>query len=778
MHSIRQSFSVSFIIGLPILLFLAGVARAEPAVGWELDLANPSIKDSFTEMCFIDKKSGAKMQERYSVEVADGVLKITGDYETEGDCVRVLIRLPDGVDLLRYPVFEVEWRKDCPGGRLFIGAIRQTLEGKETSAYYYVNTEKIGEWSTGTDQYVMDASFPTRGTPAKLTTIYFQALAGKDTGRHTLEIKSFKVRGFTKEEAAADAERIKVLRNCKPATVPEPWATERFPFGVAGYCRGPEGYESWFDNDVRCHSLISEFHHSQGKDLRGWDDVAPVEEYIEARRRELAVAKPRGLYLEPILPLAGVMKRKGVAGLPWLKEYTRALARAFHDEPYITGWVIADEPSEDYLWGVAVAADALFRADPTKLPIMNHFGIDRMLRFEPYMGVVKTDPYPIKPGKRDPWSIGKWCREMDRKSDRPQRIFLQCFGNADWWRPDKGEPTWLYPTRAELRLMAYLALANGVKGITWYKYSTPHNKYMAIFDTIGNPLPLDDPLIQDISAIGEKLIEIGPMLMTTKLLAGDAARVIGNAGGQRGLSVGVRQAPDESTYLVVVNESVETKQGGWVTLSKDLVAENRCVYDLYCLSKVAPAGAASFEVAPLKPGDGRIYLAATTEQFAQIQTTMLRNRGLEILRVSNLDRLVAARWGVDVSAIDAQFARAREAARRGDVSEAEKARDMVAALIAGDTDFARCRLAMLETRELLGRAYFTVHRGLHTAWPGCDGLMSPTLSLLSRFSPLAERYFLGDRKGLLQAIEALRDEGNQILSKARASRGHGERRKE
>ena len=56
------------------------------------------------------------------------------------------------------------------------------------------------------------------------------------------------------------------------------------------------------------------------------------------------------------------------------------LADAFHDESYITGWVIADEVSEDYLWGIAVAADALRRADPTKLPIMNHFGIDRMLQ--------------------------------------------------------------------------------------------------------------------------------------------------------------------------------------------------------------------------------------------------------------------------------------------------------------------------------------------------------------------------------------------------------------
>jgi len=600
--------------------------------------------------------------------------------------------------------------------------------------------------------------------------VYFQAYAGKDTGKHMLEIRSFKVRGFTKEEAAADAVRMEALRKFKLAPVPEPWASKLFAFGVAGYCRGPEGYESWYDNAVRCHSIISEFHHSQGKDLRGWKRVAPVEEYIEARRKELAAAKPRGLYLEPILPLAGVMKTKGVAGLPWLQEYTKALADAFHDEPYIAGWVIADEVSEDYLWGIAVAADALSRADPTKLPIMNHFLIGRMLRFEPYMSVVKTDPYPIKPGKRDPWSIGKWCREMDQKSNRHQRIFLQCFGNADWWRPDKGAPTWLYPTRAELRLMTYLALANGAKGITWYKYSTSHNAYHGIFDVIGNPLPLDDPLIQDISAIGEKLAEIGPMLLTTKLLPEDAAKAIGSAGGQRELSVGVRQTSDGGAFIVVVNENIRTEQGGDIELSGDLIADNRCVYDLYGLSQVASAGADHFEVAPLAPGDGRVYLSGTEARFAEVRKTMLRNRALEVLRVANLDRLVAERWGEDVSAIDAQFAKAREAARRGDPGEAEKARDMVTALLQRDTEFARCRRIMLGTRTLLGRGYFSVHHGLHVAWPGCEDLLSPTLSLYKRFSPLAERYFLGDREGLLQDFEALRDEGEKMLDKARESR--------
>ena len=62
--------------------------------------------------------------------------------------------------------------------------------------------------------------------------------------------------------------------------------------------------------------------------------------------------------------------------------------------------------------------------------------------------------------------------------------------------------------------MTYLALANGV---TYFLYSTP-NMFPGIFDPISNLLPLDDPLVQDISAVGEKLTKIGPFLLLCTLM--------------------------------------------------------------------------------------------------------------------------------------------------------------------------------------------------------------------------------------------------------------------
>jgi hypothetical protein len=769
---------------VPVLIVLlvcsavgSAPAAGETTVGWELDLSSPKIVDCFAGKLFHDKTARKRVQERYSVEVVDGVLRMTGDYGTDavnmGDYVQIFINFPGGIDLTKFPVVEVEWRTNAPSpeGCLLLSVVSQTMNGEDASSYFYPDAGKTGEWSTLINQYVPDAGFPTRGTPVKITRIAVRAYAdGGATGEYALEIRSFKVRGFTDEEAAEREPSLSVYRDFNRAGVPEPWASKVFMFGLRGYCRGPEGYESWYDNLVRSHCNMSADQISQGGDWRGWEKLPHVDEYIEARRKELAVARPRGLYIQPVLPFAGEMNNRGPDGLAWAESYARKLADAFKDEPYLASWYLADEISSDRLWGFVAAKSALDRADPSKLSTMSHFGVSRILRFEPYMSVIMTSSYPITVAKRDPWSIGARCREMDERSDRPHWIFLPAFGHSDWWQPSSSKPLqYLYPTRAELRLMTHLAIANGIKGITYYLYSTP-NLWPGIFDVIGNPLPLDDPLIQDISAVGEKLAEIGPMLLTTKLLPTGVAQASGDAEDERGLTVGVRQAPDGGAFLIVLNESVEKEQGGRVSLSGQLAGRGRFIYDLYALRKTNPARPFGFKVTDLVPGDGRIYFVGTPQQFDDMRSAMLRNRALEILRVANLDRLVAERWNVDVSAIDARFEKARRAASHGETDESEKARDMVQALLDGNTNFARCRRVMLETRELLGRAYYTAHRGFDVAWPGCDGLLNPALNLFKRFSPLAERYYRGEKEGLRKLFEALGTEGKDLLVQAREMR--------
>jgi len=192
-----------------------------------------------------------------------------------------------------------------------------------------------------------------------------------------------------------DAAKSAVYKNFKQVPAAARLTEDVFPFGPSGYCRGPEGYESWYDNDVRCHTTVSAFHYGQFPDDRGVSQKVPASEFVGFRKRELEPAKARGLYIMPMLQLPDVMKSAGVAALPWLHDYAQTLAKAFKDEPFLGGWFIADETSDDYLWGIAATEDAMHRADPSKLVMVNHFGVGRILRFEPYLNTVMTDYYPI-----------------------------------------------------------------------------------------------------------------------------------------------------------------------------------------------------------------------------------------------------------------------------------------------------------------------------------------------------------------------------------------------
>jgi len=781
-----QQLNVIYLVMLVFALLAAVGAPAfgedAPAVGWQMDFSDPAILDKITDPYFYDGATMKMLKTSYSLAVKDGALQITGDYGKDGknvnDYVHVSIPIPGGIDLTKYPVFEVVWRSNgpMPAATLLVSVRSETSSGDDASAYYYPQQPaKAGEWVTAVNQYVPDASYPTRGTPVKVNFWELHTYVHNTTGEFTFEIRSFKARALNAQEAAVVAPRMELLRNYKNIPVPEPWATQKFPFGFCASCRGPEGYESWYDNVVRHHGNLNIAQCSLGSDWKGFSAMAPVDEFISARRKELASASPRGLFIQPGVGFVGMMHSKGPDGLPWMREYAAALAKAFKNEPYLAGWFLADECSDDLLWGLAAAKDALDKADPTKLNVMNHFEISRILRFEPYLNVVMTDHYPIVRGNRNPWAIGPWCREMDNRSDRPHWIFIPAFGEADWWQC---APGYQYPTRAETRLVGYLALANGAKGISYFAYSFPNGSlpdFAGVFSTLGHALPLNDPIVQDISRIGEKLAEIGPFLLRAKLLPKDAAAAKGDPVGDKPLSVGVRQLKDGSALLVAVNESVEKPQAGQVQLSEKVVGKSKRVYDLYTLSPV-PMNDNSFAVASLIAGDGRIYFVGTAPQFKAVKKVVLANRANEILREANLDLLVARRWGIDVKAIDQQFAKARAAAVKGDVEPAKTAQKMVSATLKGKSEFAQARALFLETKEVLGRAFYAIHAGRnysaggHIAWPGQEELLGQPVELWNRFGPLQEDYYMGKKEHLADKFRKILAEGKPLLEQARKNR--------
>ncbi len=759
---------------IAVLAMFCSFAHAEtklPEIAWQMDLSDKSFADKLTGKSLFLSKSSHETSDNFNVSVVDGVLRITAKYGTDGvnqgDNVHFDLPIGAPIDLTRYPVFEVEWRTTAPkpAGCLLVQNTAVTKTGDDASSYYYPSCGASNEWHKDVNQFVPDASYPTSGTPVTLKSVYLAIYAWADSypANYTLEIRSFKIRGFNEAEAAADAAKVAVFKNFKQIPASGPLVEDVFPFGPCGYCRGPEGYESWYDNDVRCHTTVSTFHYGQFADEKGVSQKVPASDYVAFRKRELEPAKLRGLYIMPMLTLPDVVRTGGVESLPWLHDYAATLAKAFKNEPYLAGWFIGDETSDDFLWGVAATEDAMHRADPSKLVMYNHFGIERIMRFEPYLNMVMTDYYPITTNKRDPWGFAKWCRTLSEKTDKPQWIFAPAFGQSDWFKTDS---TYAYPTHAELRLMTYLALANGIKGITYFLYSTP-NMFPGVFDQIGNPLPLDDPIVKDISAIGEKLVEIGPFLLKTKLLPIKAASA--TPADANGLNVGVRRSK-EGVFVVVVNQDVAKEKSGVVELTVDNLTDDAAVYDLYNLTRVAKPSARKFDVTQLAAGDGRIYYVGSKARFETIRRLMLQKRALEIVRVANLDRLVAQRWGMDVKLIDAQFAKAKSAANTGNTAQAQKAKEMVEAIVNGDSDMAKCRRILAETRMTLGRAYLTIHSSYNTAWPGCETMLDLPVNLWNQFGPLQEDYYLGKKDGLTSKLEVILTDAKALLEKAKTSR--------
>jgi hypothetical protein len=292
--------------------------------------------------------------------------------------------------------------------------------------------------------------------------------------------------------------------------------------------------------------------------------------------------------------------------------------------------------------------------------------------------------------------------------------------------------------------------------------------FPGVFDQIGNALPLDDPIVKDIAEIGEKLIEIGPFLLKTKLLPRETAKATPAA--ERGLHLGVRQS-NEGTFVIVVNQSLDQEQAGTAEIRIADDAADTAVYDLYSLKPLTQPGAGKkFEVAPLAPGDGRVYYVGNKDRFEAVKRLMLQRRALEIVRVANLDRLVAQRWGMKVEALDGQFAKAKSAARTGHTARAQKAKDLVAAILAGDSDMATCRRVLAEARMATGRAYLTVHSSYNTAWPGCEPLLGAPLNLMNQLGPLQEDYYLGKKDGLTPKLQQILTDAKALLEKATSSR--------
>jgi len=217
---------------------------------------------------------------------------------------------------------------------------------------------------------------------------------------------------------------------------------------------------------------------------------------------------------------------------------------------------------------------------------------------------------------------------------------------------DESDTSRRKPTVAEIRLMTYASLAEGAKGITYYHYKYLKPRWLpgkaGRFSDIGlvNAFGAPRNTWTEIGRIGKKLLPVGPLLMSAKVVETDGLlrlpeKQVIIPGTIKGLPRDVRGIPSDFPYpvinaallkdtenrfhiLVVYSNELSKRVEGKIGISKTLLANGERIYNLYG-STSPPISGESISV-NLAPGDGRLYLIATGDEFKNAMRIVDRAR--------------------------------------------------------------------------------------------------------------------------------------------------------
>jgi hypothetical protein len=142
----------------------------------------------------------------------------------------------------------------------------------------------------------------------------------------------------------------------------------------------------------------------------------------------------------------------------WLKEEVEA----FRDHPALLSYYLADEP--ELGWASADDCALAYRKikdlDPYHPVTMVFCVPSAAAAYAPGMDIVMTDPYPI-PGRPVTAVVEYVERIRSDTGDRlPLWIVPQAFGGGEGWSRE--------PSRQEERVMTYLALIHGARGVQYF----------------------------------------------------------------------------------------------------------------------------------------------------------------------------------------------------------------------------------------------------------------------------------------------------------------------
>ena len=262
-----------------------------------------------------------------------------------------------------------------------------------------------------------------------------------------------------------------------------------------------------------------------------------------------------------------------------------AKVRRYRNHPALLAWYLVDEPADA---GVKPADtkriyERIRQLDPYHpVSLVNN----RPRTFADYIGssdVVAIDPYPVPTypisrvsayAKRASWV------SMARK---PVWLVVQAFGGVEHWPRA--------PTSAEVKNMVYQGLAQGVRGVFFYRYCSADERHIQ-----------PAPLWREVRRLAKELETLSPILV-----AEDRTSRVRRVGGSGELQIMLREVEREY-YLFAVNPTHGVRQAEYRIEGLLPVTGVEAVAGTPSLT-AAPDGRLHLELGPLGTGVYRLLLA-------------------------------------------------------------------------------------------------------------------------------------------------------------------------
>jgi len=425
--------------------------------------------------------------------------------------------------------------------------------------------------------------------------------------------------------------------------------------------------------------------------------------------------------MDDILRIAaevGIDVMPGAGGLPVGQDYEAAqkklfepMVRRYANAPALLSWYLWDEPGAETRFFLPLLNARLIcdKIAPSKSATLITCYRNSTKTYAPYLPVIMPDKYSVSYKRRDPWRVGK-CVKMTRNYSA-HRIWMmhQLYENME------GRGSAAMPTAGELKLMSYLAVAEGAAGLMPYHYIKKslwhHERYAtrAILEraTCVNSFECHIDLWEVHKEIGARMRAVGPLLVGAEFLGTKGVTATARnirtyrEDSVEGLVTRLFKPKGGSRILVIVNNDPVKDMTGEVLLAEPPAK----VYDLFKLKAVkAPGG--KIRVA-LPPGECLIALLGDEKAFEAARVRILANSFECERAIARLDVLRARRFKVDCRRAEMLQAEALKEAEAKNYAAAlalikrcaQSARDAVEA----DAKIARAGKILSEAQINLGR---------------------------------------------------------------------------